>query len=295
VPFFLSGVKSQDMEEFIKDVRLGWHRQSRDGRDLLFRPTAVVLPASVDLTQTYSVPVVDQGNLGSCTGNGIAAALAYLQLQEKESMVFPSRLFIYYNERVIENSVSQDAGADIRDGIKSVVSQGYCAEADWPYDITQFATQPSATAYADAIKEEVKTYQAVNVDPNSVMQALASGFPVVVGFDVYSSFMNAPGGDVPMPGSGERLEGGHCFILVGYDQATQRFKFQNSWGSGWGQSGFGTIPFAYLPHGSDFWVITGDSSTPTPGPTPDPGPTPAPASRKGCFGWLSGLFGSGGG
>ncbi len=273
--------------ENTKDVRLGWHRQPHDHRDLLFRPTAVVLPPSVDLTQTYSVPVVDQGNLGSCTGNGIATALAYLQLQEKEPIIFPSRLFIYYNERVIEDTVGSDAGADIRDGIKSVVSQGYCAETDWPYDISQFTIQPSAQAYADAIKEQVKTYQAVNVDADSVMQALASGFPVVVGFDVYTSFMNPPSGNVPMPGPNERLEGGHCFLLVGYDQATQQFKFQNSWGSGWGQSGFGTIPFAYLPHGSDFWIITGDTTT----PTPDPNPAPTPAPTVGCAGLLGPMGG----
>ena len=126
------------------DVRLGWHRQPRDDRDLLFRPGTMALPPAVDLTQTYSVPVVDQGQVGSCTGNGIAGALAYLQLQEKEALVYPSRLFIYYNERVIEGTPSQDSGANIRDGIKSVVDQGYCSELDWPYDINAFAQQPSS-------------------------------------------------------------------------------------------------------------------------------------------------------
>lgn len=270
------------------DVRLGWHRQKRDDRDRLFRPpSAIVLPPALDLTQTYTVPVVDQGQLGSCTGNGIAGALAYLQLQEKASLVYPSRLFIYYNERVIEGTVAQDAGANIRDGIKAVVSQGYCAETDWPYDISQFATQPSAQSYADATKDLVKTYQAVNVAIPDLQMALASGFPVIVGFDVYDSFMNSMTGDIPMPSAGESVQGGHCVIVVGYDQATQKFKFQNSWGTSWGAyGGFGFLPFAYLgssTYGSDYWIVTGDSSvTPTPIPTPTPTPTPTPG--PGCLG-----------
>jgi C1A family cysteine protease len=289
------------------DVRLGWHRQPIDFRDykfLLSPPKA--LPPSVDLTKTYSVPVVDQGQLGSCTGNGIAGALAYLQLQEKEALVYPSRLFIYYNERVIEGTADQDSGANIRDGIKSVVAQGYCAETDWPYDINQFAVKPSPTSYADAAKDLVKTYQAVTVSATALMQALSLGFPVIVGFDVYDSFMSSATGDIPMPDlRTETVQGGHCVIVVGYDQATQRFKFQNSWGTGWGiHGGFGTLPFAYLgdaAYGSDYWVITGDTSVgpaPVPPPPGPPVPPVPPNPNPGCLpfgGWLRGILGSGGG
>ena len=47
----------------------------------------------------------------------------------------PSALFIYYNERVIERTVSTDSGAQIRDADKDVAKQGVCPEPDWPYDI----------------------------------------------------------------------------------------------------------------------------------------------------------------
>ncbi|HYT41874.1 MAG TPA: C1 family peptidase, partial [Methylomirabilota bacterium] len=175
-----------------QDPRLGWIPDKPDTRDYIYpyklRETA--LPVQLDLSQVYNVPVVNQGDLGSCTGNGIASAIAYLQEKEGAAMRYPSRLFIYYNERVIEGTVNDDAGAEIRDGIKSVVSQGYCSEIDWPYDISRFTVKPDALSYLDASRDLVRTYQKVPVDANSIMTALASGYPVIVGFTVYNSFYN---------------------------------------------------------------------------------------------------------
>lgn len=265
-----------------KDVRLGWKRDLKDHRDLIFRPKAVKVPAFMDLTQTYSVPVVQQGALGACTGNGIAGALAYLQVKEGDPLLYPSRLFIYYNERVIEGTVNEDAGAGIRDGIKSVTDIGFCPETDWPYDISKFTYKPSDTAYADASKDLVKSYQSVPVSSQSIMEAIALGYPVIFGITVYDSFMQSQTGDIPMPASYESVQGGHCMIAVGYDQATMRFKFQNSWGTSWGNQGFGTIPFDYLgsqTYGGDYWIVTADSIGP-PGPNPIPVPDP---TNKGCL------------
>jgi|ERR1700694_2362299 len=286
-----------------KDIRLGWLPDSPDHRDKVFSHPILpaTLPTSVDLTQKYSVPVVDQGQLGSCTGNAIASALAYLQLIENESLVYPSRLFIYYNERVIEGTVGTDAGAEIRDGIKTVVAQGYCPETDWAYDINRFTETPPTVAYTNASKDLVKLYQKVTVDTTSIMSALALGYPVIVGFTVYDSFLNAGNGDIPMPVLSEGVQGGHAVIVVGYDQTTRKFKFENSWGTSWGNNGYGTLPFEYLgsaAYGGDYWIVTGDQSVgPTPTPIPIP-PTPTPTPQPpGCnpFGFLVGLFGSGGG
>lgn len=263
--------------------RLGWIPDKIDPRDKIFplKLTLTALPPAIDLTQMYAVPVVDQGNLGSCTGNGIAGALSYLEQKEGAPMVYPSRLFIYYNERVIEGTVSQDSGAEIRDGIKTVVEQGICPETEWPYDINKFTIQPPPSAYAHALQDLVKSYQRVAVDATSIMTALASGFPVIVGITVYDSFMNSTNGDIPMPDlATETIQGGHCVIVVGYDQQTSRFKFQNSWGTHWGAGGFGELPFAYLGNpqfGGDYWIITADEAA---------SPTPPPA-RQGCLGRFS--------
>ena len=113
----------------------GWIPDIPDHRDMMYSaPPHVVsaLPAMVDL-RAKCPPVYDQGQLGSCTANAIAAALQFDQMKQGEQSFTPSRLFIYYNERAVEHTVSQDAGAMIRDGIKSVAKLGAPPEdPDWP-------------------------------------------------------------------------------------------------------------------------------------------------------------------
>lgn len=251
------------------DVRLGWKPDLPDARDLMLmdymKPVAQ-LPSKVDLREQYSIPVYDQGQLGSCTANAIAAAVQYLDaIVEHISPIVPSRLFIYYNEREMEGSVDYDAGAYIRDGIKSVAKLGTCVETDWPYDISKFTLKPPVSAYASAALDRVARYYRVGHSLQSMLNCLASGFPFVFGISVYDSFMNATNGDVPMPKKTEALLGGHAMLIVGYDQPAKHFIFRNSWGAGWGTQGYGTIPFAYLENrhlGDDYWTIRADVAKP---------------------------------
>ncbi len=237
----------------------GWVRDLPDQRDLHYPTTeAISYPPKVDLSPQFPAPY-DQANLGSCTANAIAGVMQYVQQQESIPMVMPSRLFIYYNERAMEGDVGQDAGAQIRDGIKSVAKVGACPETDWPYDISKFADQPPPRAYTDALQGLVTKYLRVSQVPTTMFQCLANQHPFVAGVTCYESFMHAQGGDIPMPGSTESVIGGHAIVICGYDQQSQRFKFRNSWGSGWGNNGYGTLPFTYLLSASlasDFWAIT---------------------------------------
>ena len=130
----------------------GWIPDVPDQRDHLYAAPAQylkALPALTDL-RAKCPPVYDQGQLGSCTANAIGGAVEFDRIKQKLSDFVPSRLFIYYNERVIEGTVSIDSGAMIRDGIKSVASDGVCPEPEWPYDIAKFAKRPSAKCYKDA-------------------------------------------------------------------------------------------------------------------------------------------------
>src|SRR5882672_3101009 len=121
----------------------GWLPDLPDHRDRLYAAVhriAARLPRSVDL-RPHCSPVEDQGDLGSCTGNALAGAVEFLEKKARIPLTNVSRLFIYYNERVIEHSVSEDSGAMIRDGIKTLVKQGVCAESRWPYVVSKFTTQ----------------------------------------------------------------------------------------------------------------------------------------------------------
>jgi C1A family cysteine protease len=120
------------------------------------------LPPKVDL-RSQCPAVYDQGESGSCTGNAIAGAMEFDLLKQKQETDFvPSRLFIYYNERVIEGTVNDDADAMIRDGIKSVAEQGACNENEWPYDTNQFSAKPSDQCYTDAKQFEGLKYERVH-------------------------------------------------------------------------------------------------------------------------------------
>jgi C1A family cysteine protease len=242
----------------------GWIPDLPDHRDLAFRaPLARLgpLPKKVDLSPQCP-PIWNQGSLGSCTAHAIAAALEFDQQKQQFADVFvPSRLFIYYNERKMEGTVDQDAGAMIRDGIKSVSKQGAPHEPLWPYALEKFRTQPSTAAYADGRKHAAVLYQRVTQDIGQLRGCLAAGYPVVFGFTVYTSFESdavAASGRVPMPAQKEKVLGGHAVLAVGYDHPAKRFIVRNSWGESWGKKGYGTMPYAYLLDDNlsdDFWTI----------------------------------------
>jgi C1A family cysteine protease len=241
----------------------GWNPDLPDGRDLMYAaPPEVVtaLPPKVDLRPECPA-VYDQGQLGSCTANAIGAALEFDQMKQKEQAFTPSRLFIYYNEREIEGTVSSDSGAQIRDGVKSVNKLGAPPETDWPYDITKFADKPSQQAYDDAKQHQAVVYQRLTPTLGQLKGCLASGFPFVFGIVVYGSFESqqvAQTGEVPMPRAGEQQIGGHAILAVGYDEDQQRFIIRNSWGPNWGMAGYFTLPYPYVLQStlaSDFWTI----------------------------------------
>jgi C1A family cysteine protease len=220
------------------------------------------LPPAVDLRPQCPKEVYDQGQLGSCTGNAIAGAIEFDEIKQKAADIFtPSRLFIYYNERVIEGTVNSDSGAQIRDGIKTVAKQGACHEQIWPYDIAKFRTKPPKPAYTDGAKHTAVQYQRLIQSLTEMKGCLAAGYPFVFGFTVYESFESssvAKTGVVPFPGSGEKVVGGHAVLGVGYDDTSQRFIVRNSWGPGWGMKGYFTIPYSYLTASNladDFWTI----------------------------------------
>ena len=251
-----------------------WLPDPPDNRDHIYQlDNTLTLAPRVDLRQ-YCSPVEDQGNIGSCTGNAIAGQIELLDRKAGKNLDV-SRLFIYYEERVLEGSVRYDAGAYIRDGIKVCYTKGAPLESLWPYATNKFATKPPTAAYTDALKRKVTGYQKCT-NFAAVKNALAAGNPVVIGFNVYDSFEGA-WGDIPhgQTGSGmmpfpnvatEQLLGGHAVCIVGYDdtmpvagKANGRFIVRNSWGTSWGDNGYFYMPYDVIKTtsmSSDFWLIS---------------------------------------
>jgi C1A family cysteine protease len=237
--------------------RYNWKPDLPDVRDHLYcvvmRPATP--PPSVNLSVRFPPPF-DQGQLGSCTGNALGGQMAFLY----QSVPNFSRLFIYRGERAIEHTISQDAGAMIRDGVKFLANAGCCPESDWPYTISKFKAKPPVKAFTNALPYKISQYVRLQT-LGDMIDCLATGFPFVFGFTVYDSFESAAvakTGIVNMPARGEKVVGGHAVEAVGYDMATKRFLVRNSWGASWGLGGYFTIPFDYLANrglSDDFWTI----------------------------------------
>lgn len=243
----------------IRIPKFHWAPDKVDNRDYKYQVTNKVQQNLVDL-RNYCSTIEDQGNLGSCTGQAIAGAIELLN-RRNNKQTDVSRLFIYYYERALINTINYDSGAYIRDGIKVTNKQGAPLESLWPYNIQRFRQRPTPNAINDALKRKVTLYERV-LDHNGCLDALNNGYPVVIGFYVYASFISpqvSRTGVMPYPNTKrERLLGGHAVLLVGYDKDREVYIARNSWGPNWGDSGYFYMPFQVIQNNgmsSDFWII----------------------------------------
>jgi C1A family cysteine protease len=180
-----------------------------------------------------------------------------------------SRLFLYYQERVLDGDVDQDAGANMRDIGQVLNTIGCCLDTFFPYDPSKFSESPNKDAVANATNYRIQSYHSVP-DLDGIKQVLAlQQNPVLMGMDVYAgleSDSTAQTGIVPMPDSNEQSIGGHAVLVVGYIDSTlgrtllQRQRnvliVRNSWGESWGDKGYFYLPYDYVSkYAYDCWVL----------------------------------------
>jgi C1A family cysteine protease len=233
------------------------------------------LPASVDLREWCS-PIEHQGSLGSCTAHAGVALVEYYERRAFGRHVDASRLFLY---KVTRNLLqwTGDRGAFIRTAMAAIALFGVPPEEYWPYSIEEFDNEPSSFCYAFA--QDYRAVQYFRLDPpdtqkdtllKRIKSCLASGLPEMFGFTVFSSIEQAgDDGKIPFPGQNERILGGHAVAAVGFDdeirvknmtsgvETTGAFLIRNSWGTEWGDSGYGWLPYDYVLNGlaADWWSI----------------------------------------
>ena len=219
------------------------------------------LPAAVDLRR-HCPPVYDQLHLNSCSANALAAALRFEELKERRPRLSsPSRLFIYYNERVLAKIIDENAPVSLRDGYRTMAKCGSCPEAMWPYHVRRFRTQPTPTCYRSARRHVAIAYYRIRRAISHLRACLADRCPFVFGLAVHKSMFGRDvrrTGIVPVPTRRDALVGGHAVLAVGYLHAKRLLIFRNSWGSGWGHHGYGYLPYEFLASSAltwDFWTM----------------------------------------
>ena len=241
---------------------------------------------SVNLGKWFS-PVEDQGGIGSCTANAAVGVVEYFERRAFGKHIDASRLFLYKATRNLMH-MTGDTGAYLRTTMKAQALFGVPPEEYWPYTDKKpidhiepthhFDLEPSAFCYAFAQSYQAIKY--VRLDPygitgetllSRIKLYLASGLPSMFGFTVYDSIRQASrDGEIPFPCSRERSVGGHAIVAAGYDDekkikntdcGTEETKgallIRNSWGDGWGDGGYGWLPYEYVIKGvsRDFWVL----------------------------------------
>jgi C1A family cysteine protease len=215
----------------------------------------------VDLRR-HCPPVYDQLHLNSCSANALAAALRFDEIRMGHAgQREPSRLFIYYNERVLANVVAHDAPVSLRDGYRTIAKNGACPEVMWPYDPRRFRREPTPPCYRAARRRRAIQYYRIRRAVSQLRECLAEGRPFVLAVAVHKSMMSRRvkgTGIVPLPTRRDPMVGGHAVLAVGYEHAQRRFIFRNSWGSTWGDRGYGYLPYAFIASPSltwDFWTM----------------------------------------
>ena len=230
--------------------RYGWKPSLPDLRDHIADASGLKVLDEVD-PRADLPDVFDQGQLGSCTANAVAAAVEYDAKLGGSDPGFLSRLWIYYYERKIEGApADKDTGAFGRDGLKVCNTVGVPLEKDWPYDTAKFSDEPPASLAGEAKQHRISNYRSVPRNLDSMKAVLSNRQTIPFGFTVYESFESKPVADtgiVPMPTRAEKTLGGHEVLLVGYLKDQPNYALvRNSWGSGWGLKGYFLMPWAYI-------------------------------------------------
>jgi len=248
-----------------KERKLSLIRQIGDARDRVkVMAPHIIVTRPLQFSMEDEMPdVYDQEDIGSCVANGVCLDIKYrYKLQGVDFE--PSRLFEYWNARCLTRDCYEDTGTTIRHGMKAAKKYGICEEQYWEYETDKFAVKPGYHAFKDGLDHQALKYEAITLIQEQIESVLFKKFPVVLGIAIYTSFLSeevSTNGVIPMPNlydDNERMEGGHCITLIGYDARNNVYTARNSWGRDWGRDGNFLIPYSYIHNRDltfDAWTV----------------------------------------
>lgn len=219
------------------------------------------VPAKVDLRK-YMTHVEDQSQTNSCCANAVAGAYEYINkryaMSKGDRTDDISRLFIYYVGRKKDQQffredttlAPKDEGMSLGGAISALELKGACLERNWPFDIDKVNNRPVEPCFNEALRYKIAESEKVPVDLSSMRRCLAEGHPIVFGLKLTAQFFKpAAGGGIstPDPDDPQSSEHGlHAMLIVGYSDRQEVFIVRNSWGTSWGDGGYGYVPYDYI-------------------------------------------------
>lgn len=249
----------------------GWKRdvnpEAHKTTQALFGAAARLPPEALELLRWTGQPK-DQKRTSSCVGQAIAKATA-IRLRKtmgEQAPLEPSAQAIYAFavRRGMEDPTAKmrDEGCVPADAMAAVSEMGVPSEEAWPFDPEAIEKDPPWDVFSNAAKFSHFDWFRINVDgayrSTAIAQALAKGYPVIFGLDLWQAYMDHREGTI-QKADDDRV-GGHMQVIVGYRTAPngREFLVMNSWGEEWGERGFAWIHEGVLAseRASDFYVIT---------------------------------------
>jgi C1A family cysteine protease len=268
------------MAEFIPTA-LGWQRDIPDHRDysvtdgrvkellaLARAPDVASAPAKVIDLREFSPPLRDQRALPTSPSHACTALVEYFERRASGRYLRLSPMFLYKTTRrlLLRNG---ETGVDLRSTLKAIVRFGLPPEAYAPYDVTTCDEEPGPFQFSSVMDFHSLHYVRLDAPPGmgdevlrNVKAFLTAGFACVCGFPVPTSMSDD--GDVPFPRAVDSFRGGQAVLVIGFDDRRRiggipkgALIIGNSWGSRWGEDGYGWLPYEYVQRqlAVDFWTI----------------------------------------
>eukprot|EP00931_Biecheleriopsis_adriatica_P027223 TRINITY_DN16406_c0_g1_i4.p1 TRINITY_DN16406_c0_g1~~TRINITY_DN16406_c0_g1_i4.p1 ORF type:complete len:386 (+),score=70.81 TRINITY_DN16406_c0_g1_i4:48-1205(+) len=220
------------------------------------------LPAKVDL-RPYMSDVEDQSQTNSCCANAVAGAYEYINKRHHAQVKGDdvgniSRFFIYYVGRKKDqqnfgedsSKAPKDEGMTLGGAVSALELKGACLEHNWPFENHRVNQKPPDHCFEEAMRYKISESREIPCDIGSMRQCLAEGHPIIFGLKLTARFFRpSPGGfiNTPDPSDPQSAEHGlHAMLLVGYNDRQQVFIVRNSWGTSWGDQGYGYVPYDYV-------------------------------------------------